>query len=98
MALSCALLKETTMASPRRSIRMLVLLLATVLAVPLTAIIGVSPAHAVDAVATGHVSDGFGAPLAGVTVTARGGAAYDVPATHLPRLSFFSVRSLLRWM
>ena len=69
------------MASPRRSIRMLVLLLATVLAVPLTALLGVAPAHAAAFAATGTVSDGLGDPLAGVTVTARSAPAYTVTAS-----------------
>lgn len=64
-------------------IRSLVLLLATVLAVPLTALVGAAPAQAATFAATGTVSDGLGDPLVGVTVTARSAPAYTSTAAEV---------------
>ncbi|MEI5676142.1 MULTISPECIES: beta strand repeat-containing protein [unclassified Nocardioides] len=68
------------MPSPRRSLRALVLLLATVLAVPLTSLVGVAPAHAVPGAASGSVSDSLGDALNGVTVTALAAPAFTTSA------------------
>lgn len=63
------------MPSPRRP-RLLVLLLTTLLAVPLGALLGVSPSYAAPGVAAGTVVDGFGDGLAGVSVTALEAPTY----------------------
>lgn len=64
-----------------RSPRSLVLLLATLLAVPFAALLGAAPAHAAAFTAHGLVSDGIGDPLAGVTVAALPAPSYSAVAS-----------------
>lgn len=64
-----------------RLLRSLVLLIATVLAVPLAALVTAAPAHAAPGIATGGVYDALGDPLDGVQVAALSAPAYTTVAS-----------------